>query len=225
MTKTSCSRIALFALVLIAAWLAPAAATAQPPSDAVVKVQQAGANYAELTARWWEWALSVPAAKSPLLDVDGSHCSEGQTGTVWFLAGTTGSAPVTRSCTIPAGKFIFLPVANAVNFAPYPEETTLDLRKTIETFMDSATVLRIVIDGAPIKNLRSGFRVQSPVFATFTPPGDIVFNADVKQYWNPVVADGYWVLLAPLAAGPHQIRINGELPGLVVDVTYHLTIR
>lgn len=38
-------------------------------------------------------------------------CSAGQKGPVWFLAGTT-RGPATRSCTVPAGKYIMFPIFN-----------------------------------------------------------------------------------------------------------------
>jgi hypothetical protein len=43
------------------------------------------------------------------------------------------------------------------------------------------------------------------------------------------VADGYWIFLAPLPAGEHEIHLymeftEGEWAGNSHDVTYHLTI-
>jgi hypothetical protein len=45
-----------------------------------------------------------------------SHCAVAQTGQVWFLAGAFPGGPpaVTRSCTIPAGKDLLLPLRNAL---------------------------------------------------------------------------------------------------------------
>jgi hypothetical protein len=43
------------------------------------------------------------------------------------------------------------------------------------------------------------------------------------------VADGYWIMLAPLPIGEHTIRFKGAvdndiLGGFVVDVTYFITV-
>src|SRR5689334_13848285 len=73
-----------------------------------------GSSYAEWSGKWWRWALDTTVADSPLLDTSGANCSKGQSGGVWFLAGTMGATgPVTRSCNVPAGKSLFFPVANA----------------------------------------------------------------------------------------------------------------
>jgi hypothetical protein len=58
-----------------------------------------------LTALWWQTFLSIPASANPL-----DRCDLG-TADVVFLAGTTGGS-ATRSCTIPAGKSILVPVIN-----------------------------------------------------------------------------------------------------------------
>ncbi|HEU5229311.1 MAG TPA: hypothetical protein VFU49_15955, partial [Ktedonobacteraceae bacterium] len=60
-----------------------------------------GRTYGEWSNAWWQWAFSIPTPVNPLLDTTGAHCSEGQSGPVWFLAGTITSGPVTRHCTIP----------------------------------------------------------------------------------------------------------------------------
>lgn len=59
-----------------------------------------GAGYAESTAGWLEWLLSIPNATSPLFDTDGSDAAVGQSGKVWFLVGN-GSG--TESCTTGHG--------------------------------------------------------------------------------------------------------------------------
>jgi hypothetical protein len=60
-------------------------------------------TYAEWTARWWQWLLSIPEDRNPAADQTGENCDEGQSGPVWFLAGTFGGLNE-RVCTIPAGK-------------------------------------------------------------------------------------------------------------------------
>jgi len=75
-----------------------------------------GLTYAEWSAKWWQWGVSVPVKKSPFIDPTGENCDQGQSGPVWFLAGTfvaeqdqsgavVGAA--TRNCNIPVRKAIF----------------------------------------------------------------------------------------------------------------------
>src|SRR5215210_4141888 len=60
-----------------------------------------GLTYGEWTARWWQWAYSIPRDVHPAYDDSGKYCAEGQSGPVWFLAGTF-EHPAERYCTIPA---------------------------------------------------------------------------------------------------------------------------
>src|SRR6185437_3171085 len=72
-----------------------------------------GKSYNQLAVAWWQYVLGQPAATNPLQDTTGAHCATGQTGPVFFLAGTSGSGTVTRQCTVPAGKQLFFPLLNA----------------------------------------------------------------------------------------------------------------
>jgi hypothetical protein len=47
-----------------------------------------GLTYGEWTAKWWQWAYSIPSDVHPAYDDNGKYCAEGQSGPVWFLAGT-----------------------------------------------------------------------------------------------------------------------------------------
>lgn len=76
------------------------------------------------TARWWQWAVSIPAAVNPLTpkaadSTGGRYCMVGQDGDLWLLGGvfqsTEQSYPleVVRECRVPYGKSVLLPVVNA----------------------------------------------------------------------------------------------------------------
>src|SRR5207302_1641083 len=80
-----------------------------------------GATYEEWSARWWQWALAIPALQSPILDHPYPlDCAANQSGPVWFLTGTAGGA-VTRYCTVPAGVAILFPIVNYENDYPCPD--------------------------------------------------------------------------------------------------------
>jgi hypothetical protein len=68
-----------------------------------------------LQAEWWQWAMAIPASHSPIFDKTGNRCGIAQRGDVWFLAGSTG-AKVTRTCSVPAGVRLFVPVVNTFCF-------------------------------------------------------------------------------------------------------------
>src|SRR6185295_11156121 len=68
----------------------------------------AGKTIGEWTADWWNWA----GASNVIGDPDGSAANNNQSGPVFFVAGTSGGAPVTRTFTVPAGKNVLFPLAN-----------------------------------------------------------------------------------------------------------------
>ena len=74
------------------------------------------ASFKQLSAEWWQWALSIPTSENPQLDATGEDCVVGQRGEVWFLAGILGGGTATRTCSVPAGKSSFFPVVNSVFF-------------------------------------------------------------------------------------------------------------
>ena len=187
--------------------------TAFPP-----ETNQYGLTYGEWTAKWWQWALSIPEDKNPVTDETGAHCMEGQSGDVWFLAGSFGGR-VERVCEIPAGKAILFPLMNAeCSFAESPDLTTeSELRSCAISSNDGVTELMTTIDGVAMKesDLRN-YRVQSPLFEVNFPEGNIF---GVTAGPTQAVSDGYWVFLSPLSPGNHEIHFRGATVDFTIGST------
>ena len=70
------------------------------------------------------------------------------------------------------------------------------------------------------------YRVQSPLF-TLTAAQDNAFGIPAGK--TKSVAEGFWILLAPLSAGRHTIQFHGEAVfgtfTFEEGVTYNLTVR
>lgn len=202
-------------------------------SPTIVPNPTYGATYGEFSARWWQWLLSIPAAVNPNLDTTGEHCGLGQYDDVWFLAGTFGGPPVTRTCTIPAGKPIFFPIINSLAFKPTGKDTLNSLRGIAAVFPNTVTALTVTVDGDSVDVLSNNYRARSPSFTIIAPPKGIITPGALQSPGNTdtLVSDGYWVLLPPLAATnttPHTIQIygttNATSGNFVVDVTYKLYV-
>ena len=187
----------------------------------------------QLSAEWWQWVLSIPASVNPLVDATGDNCMVGQRGTNWFLAGTFGGGPVTRSCDIPQGATLFFPVMNSVNFDtpgqcgqddPLPASL---YRSFAAAFIDGATNLSVALDGKPVGPMH---HTVSPVFAVALPADNLFLAAcggDLSAgIYSPAVDEGYYARLGPLAVGTHTLRIHAENPGsgFTLDVTYILRV-
>lgn len=196
-----------------------------PPTVAAVDTY--GASYGELSARWWQWLLSLPAATNPNLDPTGEFCDLKQYDDVWFLAGAFGGT-VERSCTIPAGKPIFFPIINGIGFKPLGKETLLDLRQQVGALIDTVTGLECTLDGVACVDDLAPFRVRSPSFTVIAPPKGVLPPGQLSVPGNtdPLVSDGYWLLLDPPMPGSHTIHFQAQaMEGqFMLDVTYNLTI-
>jgi hypothetical protein len=178
-----------------------------------------GLTYGQWSARWWEWALEQPAALSPLADTTGANCAVGQSGSVWFLAGTFQmTEPVTRMCTIPPGKTLFFPIANAFYSA---EGTFAEMQARAIADVNTATGLSVTVDGRALNSVNL-YRALSPDFTLDLPLGNI-FGVPPDAY-KPSAADGYYIMLTPLTPGTHTIQIKAQFPASIVDVTYQITV-
>ncbi|HEY2958187.1 MAG TPA: hypothetical protein VGM21_08255 [Actinomycetota bacterium] len=224
--------LALLAAGVLVGLLAPSAAasfTVMPPT-----ARYAGKAYGQWSAAWWQWAANVSEPNSPVDDPTGKNCAVNQNGPVWFLAGTPGTS--SPHCTVPAGKAILVPVVNGEcsTLEPPPAHGTneTELRACAVALMDHVTDLGASVDGVPVDLGPGGsrFRFQSPLFAiTFAPNNGFYPDGSVAGT-GASVADGFWVLLRPLAAGQHEIDFHGTAPfpefgfTFQIDVHYHVTV-
>ena len=197
-----------------------------PPNSSVL-----GKSYGEWGAEWWKWAVSIPLAINPMNDQTGANAAQGQSGSVWFLAGTfcpdlgqCNLATATRTCTVPAGKALFFPVLNGECSTYEGNGTTYgELLACARGSGDIATGLECDVDGVPIKNLEA-YRATSGLFTWGPLPGGNIFGAPAGLT-SPAVQDGYYIMLAPLPPGSHTIHFAGAFDGFfALDVTYHLQI-
>jgi hypothetical protein len=178
----------------------------------------------DLVIGWLRWALEQPYYTGPVADTTGEDCGLGQSGPVWFLAGTFGGE-VTRECDIPAGKQLFLPLVN--RWCVFPDEyytSDEQIEETlpfIEAWYDAkhaATCeLTLRIDG---QDVRPDF--ESLDEATYIKVMD-TFELDLdEEHWAPAyfegglmpaTGDGNYALIQPLAPGDHVIELAGTVCG------------
>lgn len=204
-----------------------------------------GKSYSDWSVAWEQWGYSIPVAQHPLFD--NGDCSVGQSGPVWFLGGkfcangaSCSYTGVVRSCNVPAGKALYFPVfegedsALEESLAEHPGDEAYQQIAAMRSFEDltmGPSTVSCWVDGKPIKHLKERFRVQANAFG-FTMPADNLLKAIygdpnfVAGTYFPAVDDGWYVMLAPLAPGPHKIHFKGYMPAydFTLDVTYNLTV-
>jgi hypothetical protein len=209
-----------------------------------------GKTYSEWSAAWWEWALSIsvhsPPFSShinhPLFDLTGVQCGEGQNGPVWFLggaffvAGTPALSTIVRNeCIVPANKALYFPILNTeCSFLEggafgCPGTTVDELREDIKNIIDLVANLSADVDGVSIP-ITSNFRTVSGPFSFTLPKDNVLSEIGEGPFaagtYFPSVDDGFYVMLAPLPKGVHQVHFHGEIPdfAFTLDVTYNLTV-
>lgn len=188
----------------------------------------------QLSAEWWQWALSIPTAVNPMLDTGGADCMVGQRDSVWFLAGMFFGGTATRTCSVPEGVSLYFPVINSVNFntpnvcGQQGDISAKDLRAFSAAFVDGASNLAAELDGRAI----SLQRVRSDVFEVALSE-DNVFDAPCTGLGNvpagvysPAVDDGFYASISKLNPGIHHLHFHAEnqSAGFTVDMTYTLVV-
>jgi hypothetical protein len=227
-TKASMVATAAAAIVLITGALA-ASASAAPG-----KPTTPGPDFASLSAAQWTWELeAVNDPSHPVVDPNPGtpsspapvNCALGQSGPVWFLAGTTyaqGFTTTYRSCSVPPGRTLFFPLIDAwADNLPCPPNppttfTATDLTNFAGSFVDGVdpASLHASIDGRAISNVR---RAQASGFTYTLPANNAIgvafcgapYPAGTMTPTPGAYADGYYAELQPMPPGTHELDFGG----------------
>jgi hypothetical protein len=187
-----------------------------------------GRSYGAWTAKWWQWILSIPKPKNPLLDQTGENWMIGQPiSDVWFLAGCYRDFERKyphRKIEIPRGRGILFPVLNCeANPLEYPKlHSHEDLINHVTH--DVSTVVRksVSVNGVSM----NPSRVQSdPQIFKVTLTSNNVFET-MNSGTTYASADGYWIFLKPLPIDRYNICFEGscEFGSLHSGADYVLSI-
>jgi hypothetical protein len=233
-SKTKLAIIIGVTLVLMASVTVVQAQSSSPVQLYSIDSKPYGISFAEWTAKWWRWALETPKPINAVSDTTGVNCAQGQSGPVWFLAGTFGGGGVVRTCTVPAGKALLQPPINQeCSYAEFPNlKTESGLRACAKNFQDKVTQVEVTIDGVKLQGLDywNKYRIQSPLFNETFPPNNVL---GIHPQPTTGVSDGVWVFLPPLPPGLHELHFKGVsvdytttgVTNFVADATYHLTVK
>ncbi|GAB3464094.1 hypothetical protein [Actinophytocola sediminis] len=154
---------------------------------------------------WWTWAASTPAASNPVSDPTGAHCDHDQQVGVWLLAGSFGE-PVTRRCTVPADVPLVGPAVNHV------AATSAEC----DEFLRTATgEVQLGKKSLPLEKL-------GPVPVTFPTVAGNPVTGEEGEFDG--YACGLWFTENGLGPNEYSLTIEGSGPGIMVSVTYELTV-
>jgi hypothetical protein len=180
----------------------------------------AGTSQADWSQAWLQWVASFPRYASPTTDTTGALCEAKQDGDVWFLAASNGTAAVQRTCTIPPGKTLFVPLASTTEARSGNREADCPAMariaaQSIEVNVDQ---LSLVVDGVPLPDLRSHRLATSGCYS----PG---LRQMPRTTVPTTVGNGYYVMLRPLAPGKHTLSFGARFGDARLSTTYTLDVR
>jgi hypothetical protein len=200
--------------VLLAATVTPTWAGKGNPAILPPHSNPQGQSYAEWAAEYWNWYWPMPYE---YYDVNFFEMS----GNVCLVTGSA-LGESERILTLPTGTMLFLPVYTCAS-ADFPEtwdqpyvDPVTEVEYTSEEdwsvwFCDqvvNAVTVRCQIDGREVRNLQS-YRVHTP-FGGGYPEGNWLGVEPGTEYVG--LADGLFLMLAPLATGTHTIQYWSSLP-------------
>lgn len=185
-----------------------------------------GIPYGKWLAKWWNWTQSMPASQHPRDDYTPEKCQVNQLGPVWFLADQLGGREE-RTCTIPEGKSIYIPLLVGECEYSTPEIKSDDDLRRCATAGNEYGVIEATVDGVKLKNLEQ-YRTQSG-FSNFTIVEGNIY--DIPAGTSKGLADGFSVFLEPLPPRKHDVDLKVSVLNPIepsynynADWTYHLMI-
>ena len=192
-----------------------------------------GLPYSEHIQNFWKWILAIPAKNNPIDDATGEKCATGQSNTsssVFYLS-PNGGGNSERTCEVPVGKALFIPVMPAEwSDLENPGASVEELTAIVKKDQDSVNSLYLKIDDKEYKhdNLTKYRTLTGPFETTW--PNNAAFGI-VKGGNSTAVADGYYIITDPLAKGNHTVHFKSSLicsdpdcadPNFVQDIKYNV---
>ena len=197
------------------------------------KARPMGRGMAEWSTRWYGWHFGVPAAQNPALALE-ADCDVAQ-GPVYFVPMYDFATEYARTCRVPFGKPVYVPLWVIINDYPCPDPAfepapgqTLEqfLREGVLGFNAGLQGLSVTVDGRAVDVAQH--RHTSGLF-TFTAEPSLIGKIPDACLIGGVpqqgVVDG-WSMMLLLAPGEHVVRVQApQTPfGAPVDFTYRLVV-
>ena len=192
-----------------------------------------GLPYSAHIENFWKWILSIPAKDNPINDPTGEKCATGQSNTnssLFYLAFNNGGISE-RTCKVPAGKGLFIPVMQVeLTEKDVPGATIEELKLSAKTDQDSVNSLYLKIGDKEynFEDLRK-YRTDTDGFEVDYADNRIF--GIVEGGPTTGVADGYYIMTDPLQRGNYTVHYKSSLsclepgcaePNFAQDIRYNI---
>jgi len=172
----------------------------------------------EWSQAYLQWVAAFPRGSSPVSDTTGALCAAKQSGEVWFLASSDGTAPVERSCPVPAGRTLFVPIASVLERSSNREPDCAAMARAAAMNLAHVNAMSLSVDGRPLEDPGAWRQTSGGCFA-------LGLRLVPRQDARLAVSDGWFAMLPPLAPGAHTIVVQARFDSTPVSTTYHLDVR
>lgn len=170
--------------------------------------------YEDHIKNFWKWVISLPKDNSPWHDDTGERCSRAQSTTnspVFYLGGNGGGRSK-RTCRVPPGKGILIPVLVVeVSEKDFPKspKSVQELRRIAKKDQDSVKDLYLKIDNREynMQELAKYRKATGDFSVTF--PENPIFKATKGE--AKAVADGHYIITRPPPKGKHTVHYRSSL--------------
>ncbi|PTL76495.1 hypothetical protein DAT35_48610 [Vitiosangium sp. GDMCC 1.1324] len=204
------------------------------PTTRVIPAQESvqGRGITDWTESWYHWMFAVPASQSPTLVLE-ADCATGQSEPVFLVPVYDGAKTYQRSCNIPAGKPVLVPLWVIINDYPCPDSSFEPAPgQSLEAFLTQGAMdynslvqnLTVSLDGVEIDPAEH--RHTTGLFQ-FTAERSLIGqlpDACLQGTSQPGVSDGWWLMLT-LAPGSHEVHVTGVDPSQeAFDYRYTLVV-
>jgi len=168
-----------------------------------------GKSSGDYAAEWFEYIYPLSTNGDYLLPHAGPLNDE----RVYFLQRVVAYVPRPGIQTyyVPDDVYVCFPIViyEWDNIYTFPLLTVEELRDGVRSFVDDITGVSATVDGQVFTNLL-GYRSQTPVFSVNFPSSDNIYtfilDHPLEGLVDPMVGDGYLLMLKPLSPGLHDFR-------------------
>jgi hypothetical protein len=200
------------------------------PSQAKVVVESPGATVAgktiaEWSAAWWQWAAAQAPPGDPFTDTTGEFAGVNQSGPVFFLAGSPGGNN-RRRFNVSTNSYILVPLL-ATEWSQLElgfTMTAAEIRQAAQEQADQINSLHATLDGVTIPQATLFLHRQTSPDFNFVAVNNNQVGINEVGDSGVAVADGYFLMLAPLTAGTHVLTYGGSAFALGVSLSETDTI-
>jgi hypothetical protein len=176
-------------------------------------------------------AQNLVCRKIFLVLIHGIKCAVSQSNTnssVFYLSG--GEGKVERTCTVPAGKGLLIPLMVVeISDKEFPGATVEELSNAAKKDQDSVNTMYLKVDDKEyaFEDLLK-YRTQPTETFQVVFPDNGIFGV-TEGGSSTVVADGFYILTEPLTEGNHTVQFRSSLlcpdvgcaePPFAQDVSY-----